>query len=1047
MSFSLIRLPKKATLIALHGLLAGTSCTLILLTEERRRRINLARCAIRNAERIRSSKQYHAALPVLHDRPSHALNDIENGVSGEGKDDTDTRTDLPIAPTQPDQHVSTSAVSMPVQSREDARLAPDQQSTVLNAQAHGRATSTPVRPLPRPWNSQASMSYRQPDPSIFKRPVLIKSTPRNPMARAEQVALSEARDINVHENIRRMTEAALGLEDAVNVLGKTIRKKRVTEDEKSALVQAAASLCSRCQEAGLMIHAARALYHLVSLGAVTEADYYSSKPEFVIDHAISAVEAELKVFRDDDGHMKKRERTLARNKLDRAIKLLLPIFTEKTLPLSRVQEWVRAAERSMDLAFDLDMVIQAANVYWRVHHYNADPKGLITRRFLERISERGSHNRVVNTFHLVRYRLAHYAPETWYAIGDLAATSAENAHGQDPARLLKDMLEFCPAAACSPQQPLRTTWVTKLLFCHWQRTRDFEQSLILFRQFEELGGFDKVVHVDGPYRVMIQIAVHAEQWQHADEFLQKIQAVKPSTSKEARILGLVALAKGKLGDWNGVWEEFKRMEIKYRVEDVFAPVLHEFIKTHTTTEIEDFLKVYIQDLDMPLGSYMVNMVANRYGDVRDVQSFADWLAYCCSKGFQIDAAYGNAILTNCRRRWDFGLRELKVIYRTLRALSPSFVDGVTETDMITSVLRTHRRAKPVFIKQATDFVEPRVYRSMGSGDVEDVRLNMRHAFVTRNYRYVLFLYKSACKRHLPVDDGHLRIAVKSSLKTERRIQQALVLIMEGRKKGLDVSKCITPVFLSQIRRVFHGDTSDKDSLLSQIQAIITRFETNNLSLGHQDLLRVAHLLLQAKHYSGAISFGLSALQLKGNKYPDDIPTFQLLIQAYAYKGDVQGMKWTLAAAVHTPYHHKTSVFTALKNAKKLLMRQIQTSDVKKALWVVEEGLDRARLVRMKLAEDRKGLEHAALDIMKHAALEAGQPQDDGAFRRQTEMIAEMEERARREDEHEQMKVALRKADMEARQRAADELERASLGAADAMEKLLLKGKHEISTEF
>lgn len=1055
--------------MALHGLLAGTSCTLLLITEDRRRRINLARCAVHNADRIRSCKQYHAARPVLDEQSTLALNDTEDVVystgavtrheqmQGEGKVDTGRRADLPLAPSQLDRHVSTSAVAIPAQSREDAResqsapadaqLAPDQQNGVSSAEVHSIAAPTRVCPLPRVWGVPASMSYQQPDLGMFKRSVPINSTPTRPLSVKEQRVFSEIQKIDVHENIRRIKEAALGLEDAVNVLRETVQKKHIVEDEKSALVQAAASLCSKCQEAGLMDHAARVLYCLVSLGPVTEADYYASRPESVISHAMSAVEAELEVSRVDNTHVAKRKRTLARNRLDRAIKVLMPIFTEKTLSPSRVQEWVSAAQKAMELAFELDMVIQAADVYWRVQHYGVDPKGLVTRRFLERNSERARPSRVVNTFHLIRHRLAQYGPDIWYDIGDLAATAAENAPGQDPAKLLKDMVEFCPTANCSPERPLRTTWVTKLLFCHWQRANNFEQTLMLFQEFERLGGFDKVVHVDGPYRVMIQIAVAAERWVDVDEFLKNLQAVKPSSSKEARILGLVALAKAKLGDWDGVWEEFKRMEIKYRIEDVFSPVLHEYIKTHAIREIEDFLKAYIQDMDMPLSPFMVNMVANRYGDIRDVQSFVDWLAYCSNKGFQIDAAFGNAILTNCRRRWDFGLPDLKLIYRTLHALSPNFVDGVTENEMIASVLRTHRRAKPVFVKQEVDFVGTRFHRSGVSDDIEDLRIDMRHAFVTRNYIHALFLYKSACTRRLRVDDGHLRIAVKSSLKIERRVQRALILIREGRERGIDVTTCITPVFLTLLRDVFRGNTSDKESLLSQIQGIVAHFEKNDLSLGHRDLLRAAHLLLQAKHYRGAISFGLSALQLKGIKYPDDVPTFQLLIQAYAYKSDVQGMKWTIAGAVHMHYYHKTSVFAALKDARKLLLRQIQTTDVKKALWVVEEGLDRARLLRLRLAEERKGLEHATIDIMKRAALEAGQQQDDDAARRQTEMIKELEHRELMEQRREERKKAQRKADLEARHQAAEELALRNEKAAKAMEELLMESKHEIPMEF
>lgn len=798
----------------------------------------------------------------------------------------------------------------------------------------------------------------------------------------------------------------------------------------------------------MMDHASQSLYYLVTTGSVAEAEYYAANPQPIVYHAIAVAEAEWNRFKAASDHLEKRERReLARKKLARVIKQLLPTLAEGTLSTWRVKDWMPTAVKVMGLAFDFNMAIQASSVYWRIQHYNGDPTGLVTRRFLERQLEQSRAYRIVNTFHLVRYRLAQYEPDNWWAIGDLATAAAEMGHSQDPAKLLREMVEFCPVEGCSPMQPLRTTWVTKLLYCHWQRESRYDQTFALFREFQRLGGLEKVVHKDGPYRVMIQIAVQAESWADADKLLKELISVKPSAVKEDRILGLLALAKAKVGDWNGAWDDFKRMEVKEQIEFVFAPVLHEFIKTHTTKEIEEFLRTYIEGLGISVSPFMANMVANRYGDVRDAQSFIDWLTYCSSRGFEIDAAFGNAILTNCRRRWDFGYADLKLIFETLHALSPKFVDGVTQHDMIANVLRTHRRAKTSFIKKEVTFVLSKTQRGNGFGDVEDLRVDMRHAFATRNYRHALFLYKSACKRRLPVDDGHLRIAVKSSLKVEHRVQAALTMIGHGRARGIDVSTCIAPIFLFQIRRVFVGGLADKDSLLRQIQSIIGRFEDNDLHLGHLELLRVAHLLLRAKHFQSAISFGLSALRRKGITYPDDVVTFQLLIQAYAYQGDAQGMKWTIAGAFHTHYYHKKGVFSALKDARMLLLRQIQTAEVKKALWVVEEGLDRVRLVRLELAKERKSLERTTVEVMKQAALDSDEQLDDEALKRRRDIVQELDDRIRKEDLMQERKEAERRADMEARRRAAEEFSMQNREAQELLAKTLLAGKHEIISDF
>lgn len=1066
MSFSLLHVPKKATLIALRTLIAGTSCTLLLITEDRRRRINQARGALRNAEKIRSSKQYHAARVVLDGQSSVVLKDFDDLVSAagpesrsgwmqrEGEDSHDGPRSLPGAPNQPDQDAFASFVVISPENNGQPRQRPTvpDSAQLKSSQQTDTSDDTAARPPPllRVQGTLAGLKSQQPSLTTFQKPVQIN---QGPTALRRERLLSDIENIDVREDIQRLQEAiALGdthnLQDAVAVLRETLRKERLSDRDKSALVQVAVSLCVKCQQVELMDHASRCLYYLVSIGSVAEAEYYAANPQPIVDHAIAVAEAEWNRFTAASGHLEKRERReLARNKLARVIKQLLPMLVEGTLSPRRVQDWVPTAVKVMGLAFDLDMAIQASSVYWRIQHYNGDPTGLVTRRFMERQLEQTRAYRIMNTFHLVRYRLAQYDADNWWAIGDLAAAAAEMGPGQDPAKLLRDMVEFCPVEGCSPMQPLRTTWVTKLLYCHWQRESKYDQTFALFQEFQELGGLGKVVHVDGPYRVMIQIAVQAERWADADKLLKELLSVKPSAAKEDRIVGLLALAKAKVGDWNGVWEDFKRMEVKDQIDVVFAPVLHEFIKTHTTKEIEDFLRTYTEGLGIPISSFMANMVANRYGDVRDAQSFTDWLAYCSSRGFEIDAAFGNAILTNCRRRWDFGLADLKLIYKTLHALSPNFVDGVTEHDMIANVLRTHRRAKPSFIKKEVTFVLSKTQRGNGSGDVEDLRVGMRHAFATRNYKHALFMYKSACKRRLPVDDGHLRIAVKSCLQVEQQAQSALTMIRHGRARGIDVSTCVAPIFLFQIRRVFGGGSSNKDSLLRRVQSIIGRFEDNDLHLGHQELLRVAHLLLRAKHFQSAISFGLSALQRKGITYPDDVVTFQLLIQAYAYQGDAQGMKWTIAGAFHTHYYHKKGVFSALKDARKLLLRQIQTAEVKKALWVVEEGLDRVRLVRLNLAEERKSLERTTMEVMKQAALESDEQLDDDALKRRRDILQELDDRLREEEMMQERIEAERRADMTARRRAAEELSMQNQEAQEMMAKTLLGGKHEILSDF
>lgn len=1074
MSFSLLRVPKKAALTVWSGLVVGTSCTLLLLTEDRRRRINQARSAIRNADRIRSSKQYHATTPILDGQSGVAIARLEEALSSptvvprrfvrgrdKYKDWSAPSTAAQTTQGQPGQDKSVikseDVYASPTAERpskdDDAELELNQPGSAYDVPRRRLIPKIHTLPFPRLKGNpsrDAILLSESLEQTKHVRPD-VKSRQSVP-----QTSWLESEHINVEENLERIKQAAdLGdpdsLAHAVEIVRNTLQKTDLAPQDKGALAQAAIRLSSECQQAGLMDSAIRALHSAVELGPMTEADYYEANPRPVIEYAVSAAEAKIQRMKLEGMKSSKHERLLLRKRMDRTIMLLMPKLTGvTTLSASRLAEWLPAAEKCLHLAFDLgNMMDTASSIFWRIEYYGGDADGQILLRFMERLHEHGKLSQIVNTFNLMRHKLAKLNVDTWYAIGDLVADAVDNAPGQNPAKLLEHMTEFCPVGNCEPLLPLRTTWMTKILYCHWKRVGNYLETAAVFQRFQDLGGFEKVVHKDGMYRTMTQIALEAEQWQELDSLLRSLVAVKPSAAKEARILGLLALAKARAGDWNGVWDDFKSMEHKERIEDVFAPILHEFIKTHTTNETEDFLKAYILDINIPINPFMVNMVANRYGDVRDVDSFLEWLSWCSAQGFEIDAAFSNAILVNCRRRWDFGFENLTHIYRTLQALSPNFVDDVTEIDMISAGLTAHRKAKIPFLKKQVGFANRKFNRWTLAASAGDMRVDMRHAFSMRDYRKVLFLYRTAAhKKNIPLDEGHLRLAVQASLRLEKRMQPVLKMIREAKDQNIDVSQAITVVFLVQARQIFERDTSDKDLLMREVQDCISQFEASGLSLGHQALLRVAFQLLRARHLSGALSFGQSALRHKGITYPDDIPTFKLFFVAYGYRADVQGMKWTLAGAVHMQYYQKRAVYLTLKDVRNYLSKSIQSTDVKKAQWVIEEGLDMIRQQRLQLAEDRKHVQRTAIDIMKRAALEADQqPTCEEAIQRREKILAEIEANIKREEEEEKIKIEARKAQMEARKQAAQEAQKISEKEADALEVLLTTSRHEVAGDF
>lgn len=76
-------------------------------------------------------------------------------------------------------------------------------------------------------------------------------------------------------------------------------------------------------------------------------------------------------------------------------------------------------------------------------------------------------------------------------------------------------------------------------------------------------------------------------------------------------------------------------------------------------------------------SYTVTLMAKQYAAIRDVSSLIEWLDYCSRAKFPVDAAFTNSILVRCRRQWKLPFRELRTLFRKIRALNPGFVDKHT----------------------------------------------------------------------------------------------------------------------------------------------------------------------------------------------------------------------------------------------------------------------------------------------------------------------------------------------------------------------------------
>lgn len=1065
MSFSLFRVPKKAAMTALHGLLVGSSCSLLLvLAEERRRRIKWAQTMLENAERIRSCKQYHgsrgsnqesADLELWGDfvskpdspfrrhtarrmRTEYKDWDSKNAfeavfVSKKELKSEVTEEHTPSA-TEESQHSvaepgadesSDPAVDPPTQRPSQA------QSEVTTPNTLGMLetklqTAPKTKPRVDAWSQMRDeRRLLQPIPQLLT-PDMFRSMlqPTEPLLAPvpETGAVSKKPDVDVQANLKRIRHTpAVDLQNAVTIFVQTAQAPNLSTEDKAMLAHEGASLCVRCQRAEHLDSAALVLASVLRYCRASEETYFACNPLPVVDHVIQTAEATTEALRYRP-NLNRRQQIWAAKSIERILELLLFRPTgDSVMSQRRRKDWLFLAERTIDLAFETaDCTYKQAQRVFRfiVLELRADPDGRVAAQYFQRLAKRQRYSGIVNTFCLLKTSFKTFTANNWFDVGNIAADAAV-LYGS-ASKILQTMIDFHPnlSPKFTTTLPLRTTWVTSLLYGHWKQEQNFEGTLALFHdQFEVAGVLNQVVHVDGPYRVMIQIATEAEQWAVVGDLFAQMQTVCPHAVKEARIQSLMSRRQAIMGDWDGVFENFQNIEIKIGMEYAFGPILMEFSKTHTVQETEDFIKLYAETFKMPISPYMANFMAGLHGRVGEVQPLLDWLAYCVKKGSKVDANYSKAILSNCRRHWGFDLEGLKRIYRTLKALSPDFVDQWTETSMISnvlrSVLRRRQRKKTTRLKahaavsDASSFqilkgkfqrLKTNFKRTVSIANPHELRIDMKHALASKKYSRVLLLLEAAARRSMKVDGGHLQLAVRATVMRDGGIKNALHMAIRYQAQGMDVSRAAVSIFVAQMRRIadVHG-YGDMFALETELQRLVALFDQNKVPLDASALLRAAHMLFEARHYHGAIKLALTALHRRSSPYPDDPVACQVLLLAFAATANYRGIKWTVVGAVQSNYYHKLVVYKALKKADSILGNLTQSADVIEARRIIYNALSLVRESRRIMEKERLLLEQGALQIMSEAALEAvdTEAQSDKAARSRQEILAAMEASAAR----------------------------------------------------
>lgn len=969
---SSLPVPSKAALTALRGLVVGTSCTLALIAEDRRRKINNAVRVIENGERIKSARRYRAGSGAL-------------AVAIEEEALWDPALLSVFPGSLPQQH---NGVPNPKQTERKGR----KNAGVVNDLGIGKMADIPeTEPAPRaeldpPKRDEASntknknaasarigRSTKKPEPFIPK----LHKPPIAPLQAGpgwlrQNSDVLEAYAFPTNDEIVARVQKACGTREprqigtALRFVLEAIEANVAPDNLNQPWIEATALLCRTCQEEGRVDDALRLLEQVLGRGPLEESAYIKHEPFSLIGSLLGQT-AQTEPASD----------AYKRN-LATATNLFLPTFTER--PTGPNPQVYALGRRILEMSFSADRLQRVIGLYRRCNLIAAENSDSLTSWFLTKLHEKHDYKSVVKIF-LSTYSKASPTEESVRAIGDIVIHSVEHAHDYRPDEVLKTLHGIYARLG---NAKLESRWAMKLLVSHWNQHRNFEKVEALFELLRTPSLKKTVFRPGGVYRVMVELALEAGEETKAQSYFIDAVTQNPAQASDVQLLGILARSFAQNGDWDSVHGVFKAMDRDSKRNSkahghAFVPILKAYIQNHTVHETEDFVKTYVDEFKVPLCSYTVTLMAKQYAATRNVRSLIDWLDYCSRQGFTVDAAFSNSILVSCRREWNFPFRELRTLFRKLRVLNPDFVDRHTERVMADAALSDSKcGGKAARGRLLSLRIDPnKLPIKSKCAQVEDVLLAMKEALTCGRPDSALRIYKRALHLGMPFSQHALRLAVQARLKSAPDdYNGAFDLLRDAQQRGHDINPAVNYLLAMQLSEM--GAGRDTTETFHTIQSTLARFETNGIQLTDTSLHRAALKCLTAGHFRGAIGYAHKAAETRGFSSAGpcySLQNFRILLAAYAELVDLTGLRDTITRGLASRYREDTACLKAMKHARARAMhsqaRGVTEQERRQARAVVDDGIKDIVEARRRLREDGKKLEREALEIMKRAAADAG----------------------------------------------------------------------------
>jgi hypothetical protein len=981
---SSIPVPSKGALRALRHIALGTSCTIAfgagLITEDRRRRIHTAREASENARRLKTSRKYHSAgLAVANTFEEQVQNYCKYGP---WKGDKQGILERDWNNAQP------SSASDAKKSENEAMASLDISGSAPNKIRHiGRTDTTKVpnwqlgNPVGRLKNSVTEYSLCD-SINTHNIGIVKDSEIRNPLG-AQKAGEKEDSDLsslpgaldmdkaspityspNMKDSIRIQTQLATQIliflqeldtsgttriMEAVSAFHRTFQGGTAVQAINQDLLDACILLAQKCDSNDMLDVFIPVLSKILSCGQpIDEESLYKLNAGRAIDRLL-----------DQSGYMHADHQGVVNvHKLKHAVTIFIAKTREKPKPLPMELREVGLRLCTATLRAHLYELTEA--VYWRLLCARTDVTASEVECLILAEYRRAFWGQVLH--HFSKYFSGTVPNQNQFCVVvDAAIDSALELRSTSTA---EEILSTASKMARDGNLRTSTKWPLRILGQHWRTARDLHSTQALFDRLEH--STKQTSHSQAMYSAMIQFCIEAGCESEAQQYLERLQQLGTGDTMDVRTYGHLALAKAMKNDWAGVEADFRFMR-KFAKgstrehSDVFVPILKLFIASHDIGQVEDFVRLYLEKLDVAPNQYILNIIVDAYCKAGELSNIPRWINYVQQRGIRVDAVTFNTILSRCRKQWAAKPDDLFQLYKETKKRTGPIFDSTTVQILrraATSSATPCRAAK--LIRQA---------RLPANVQCEKLEADMRRALERGDNAKVLKSYKFAMESRKPISQEGFSIAVRASIRSaaDDNLTSTVKLIIDARSHGFDVLPSIARLLLHQV----NTSKCNGEELVALVNHTLVEFKKRGLAVTLSIASKVISELVDRGRPEEALGFWKTLANYDHvARQPIDLILLTVLLRAHIMLSDLTGIKWVMTVLVENNIlpdkQFRLVVKRARQEARRFLNAQPGSFSAMQHFEVLDECMRLVVAQRLHSETKRKEAEQLTLSIFETA---------------------------------------------------------------------------------